>query len=343
MASRLPRCGAERNRTSYKDLLMPTTLDIADAPPNHAAAEQLRTTMAAIRLSFTWLGVRRTLTHEQRTQAADTFGAEEDYLSAAKKLLDTSHPAFRAVTAVRSKIVQYWRARSLPYPEPGIRLIRQDDIHAFTALMTGLQEELATAVEQLSRHYSELQTAARRRLGSLFNEADYPESLSRMFTVSYDFPNIEPPNYLRHLSPKLYQQEAARVAARFNEAVELAEQAFIDELSRLVSHLTERLSGQDDGKPKVFRDSAVDNLREFFERFRHLNIRSNQQLDELVSQVQSVTRGVQPQALRDDQPLRQQIATQLVGVQAVLDGLLVDRPRRNILRRSRVEEEACSS
>jgi hypothetical protein len=65
--------------------------------------------MAAVRLSFTWLGVRRTLSHEQRSQAADTFGAEEDYVSAAKKLLDTSHPAYRAVTAVRSKIVNLWR------------------------------------------------------------------------------------------------------------------------------------------------------------------------------------------------------------------------------------------
>jgi len=52
-----------------------------------------------------------------------------------------------------------------------------------------------------------------------------------------------------------------------------------------------------------------------------------------VNQAQGVVRGIQPQQLRDDQPLRQQVATQLSGVQAVLDGLLVDRPRRNILRR----------
>jgi hypothetical protein len=299
--------------------------------------------MAAIRLSFTWLGVRRTLTQEQRSQAADTFGAEQDYVSAAKKLLDTSHPAFRAVTAVRSKIVAYWRARTLPYPEPGIRLIRQDDIPSFTALLAGLQEELAIAVDELGRHYAGLRSAARRRLGRLYNQADYPDSLGRMFNVSYDFPNVEPPSYLRVLSPKLYEEEAARVSARFDEAVGLAEQAFIEELSRLVSHLTERLGGSDDGRPKIFRDSAVENLREFFERFRHLNIRSNQQLDELVGQVQRVVGGVQPQALRDQLPLRQQIATRLVGVQSMLDGLLVDRPRRNILRRARNEEPACSS
>jgi hypothetical protein len=37
--------------------------------------------------------------------------------------------------------------------------------------------------------------------------------------------------------------------------------------------------------------------------------------------------------LRDDQGLRQHVATEMSRVQSVLDGLLVDKPRRNILRR----------
>ena len=112
----------------------------------------------------------------------------------------------------------------------------------------------------------------------------------------------------------------------------MAEQAFVEELAKLVSHLTERLAGQDDGRPKIFRDSAVGNLHEFFDRFRSLNVRSNEQLDTLVTQCQQVVRGVQPQELRDNGGLRQQVATQLSGVQSVLDGLLVDRPRRRIIR-----------
>lgn len=101
----------------------------------------------------------------------------------------------------------------------------------------------------------------------------------------------------------------------------------------LVSHLSERLAGTEDGKPKQFRDSTVENLTEFFERFRHLNVSSNEQLDELVGRAQQIVSGVEPQQLRDNSKLRQRVATQLSGVQSVLDGLLVDRPRRNILRR----------
>jgi hypothetical protein len=189
------------------------------------------------------------MTQEQKSQAADTFGAERAYLSAGKKLLDTSHPAFKAVTAVRTRVIAFWKGISLTYPESGIRLIRQDDISSFTVQMTSLKAELDESVIQLDARYDELKSAARRRLGSLFNAADYPATLRGWFDVSYDFPSVEPPDFLRQLSPQLYQQEAARVAARIDEAVQLAEQAFTEELSKLVSHLMERLSGNEDGKP----------------------------------------------------------------------------------------------
>ena len=250
-------------------------------------AQRLRATMAAVRVSLSWLGIRKTLTPGQKAQAAEAFGAEGQYLSAGKKLLDTQHPAYKAITAIRGRIISYWRGITLPYPEPGIRLIRQADIGVFTVQMTMLAAELAEAVEELDRQFGELKSAARLRLGSLYCAADYPERLNGLFQLAWDFPSVEPPNYLRQLSPELYQQEAARVAARFDDAVRLAEEAFTADLSRLVSHLTERLAGREDDKPKVFRDSAVENLHDFFDRFRALNVRSNEQLDALVEQAQN--------------------------------------------------------
>ena len=298
----------------------------------HNPSERLRATMCATRVSFVWFGTRKALTSQQKAQAAESFDAQGEFLSAGKKLLDTKHPRFKAVNSVRNRARSYWSSISLPFPEPAIRLVRQDALEAFQTQMTEFQEELSEAVALLDEEYAELKRAARQRLGSLYNEADYPASLAGLFEVSWDFPSVEPPSYLQQLNPQLYEQERRRVQARFDEAVALAEQAFIDELSQLVSHLTERLGGQEDGRPKVFRDSAVGNLREFFERFGSLNVRSNEQLDALVSQCRRIVEGVQPQELRDSGGLRQQVATQLSGVQSVLDGLLVDRPRRRVIR-----------
>lgn len=275
-----------------------------------------------------------------RAEAAQPFDAEGQSLSAAKKILDNRHPAFRAVTAIRSKIASVWKSRSLPFPEPGVRLIKRDQIEEFVGLMEDYRAELADAVANLDQHYGEFKAAACERLGRLFNPSDYPETLIGLFDVGWDFPSVEPPEYLRDLNPDLYEQEQARVAARFDEAVRLAEQAFFDEFSKLVSHLTERISGVgEDGKPKVFRDSAVGNLGEFFERFRSLNVRSNDQLDELVAQAQRAVRGVGARDLRDSGDLRQRVGNELAKVQSSLDGMLVERPRRRIIRPNMTQGE----
>ena len=304
------------------------------------AAQRLRATFAAVRVCFTWFGVRKSLSTEQKAQAAEQFGAEGQFLSAAKKLLDTRDPKFRRVTSVRSRVVAYWKALSLPYPEPGMRLIKQDDVEPFSQQMTRYRDELTEAVAELDDHFDALKSAARERLGSLFDLADYPPSLRGLFEVSWDFPSVEPPEYLLRLNPALYEQEKNRIAARFDEAVKLAEEAFVAEFSGLVSHLVERLSGAD-GQKKVFRDSAITNLTGFFDRFKSLNVRSNAELDRLVETAQKTISGVEADSVRSNDALRQTLSTQLSAVQSALDGMLVDQPRRRILRHrpaTKVEE-----
>ncbi len=299
------------------------------------ASERLRARMAAAKLSVTWLGTRKALNTEQRDQAAGSFGATGKFVSAGKKLLDTSHPAFKAVTAIRGQAVSYWKNISLPFPEPGIRLIKQSEIERFSTRISSLRSELRMAVEAMQDQYEELKSQARTRLGNLYNPDDYPASLVGLFDFDTEFPSVEPPDYMRTLSPELYAQECRRMQSRFEEAVQLAEQAFITVLSRLVEHLAERLRGDSDGSPKIFRDSAVTNLTEFFDRFRRLNVRSNQELDELVSEAQQIMRGVNPQNLRDMPSLQRSVAEQITEVQVRLDTMLIERPRRNILRRGR--------
>lgn len=317
---------------------MSIALDDPPASPSDAG-QRLRQRMAAVRLSFTWLGVRKSLTTAQKAQAAESFGAEGKYLSAGKKLLDTTHPAFRTVTGVRTAIQGYWRGVSLPYPEPGLRLIRQDRIEAFDEQLRLLQADLGAAVAILQQEYESLREAARKRLGNLYSANDYPGSLTDLFAVDWEFPAVEPPDYLRQLSPELYDQERQRITARFDEAVQLAEEAFTSELAKLVSHLTERLAGTEDGQPKVFRDTAVSRLHDFFARFQSLSVHSDADLDQLVERAREILSGINPQQLRDRSSLRQHVATQLSVVQSSLDGLMMNRPRRAIIRPTRHEED----
>jgi len=302
------------------------------------AGHRLQLATTAIRLRFRWPGVRKSLSPDQKRLAAGAFEADHSVLSAAKKLLDTSHPAFRAVSAVKSETVAFWREHSLPYVEPGVRLVRRQDVDLMENHLRQAQVELGQAVEQLDLFYGQLITQARVHLGDLFNASDYSVSLSDEFELSWDYPATEPPDYLQSVAPEVYEAECRRVRERFAEAVQIAESTFAEELSQLVSHLANRLSGDDDGKPKIFRDTAITNLKEFFDRFERLNINSDEQLEQLVARARGLLGGVRPDELREQESLRQRIASGLVRVEASLDGYLAERPRRNILRRAATNE-----
>jgi hypothetical protein len=309
-----------------------STLTVSDIHLSEGSpAEHLRRTAAAVRIHLRWWGTHKTLTSQQKEEVGLAYAADARFLTAGKKLIDVRHEAFRRMTSLRTRIVNHWRGLTLPYVEAGVRLIKQADIEPFVHTMDEFRNELTEAEADLDAVYGEIKADARQRLGRLYDPTDYPPTVRGLFGVDWDFPAVEPPNYLMRLSPEIYQQEQERVARRFEEAVALAEQAFASEFSKLVAHLTERLTGTD-GERRIFRDSAVNNLREFFERFRYLSVRSNEDLERLVEQAQQVVQGVAPQELRDNDGLRHDVARQLTRVQASLDGMLVNQPRRRILR-----------
>ena len=300
-----------------------------------SSVNRVRNNFVACRVKFKWFGTSKSLTSDQKSRAAESFGADGAAISAAKRLIDTKHESYRGLTSIKSQINRYWRDSSLPYPESGIRLIRNDAVDEFNSSLLGYKGQLEAAVGGLDNHFWDLKEAARIRLGSLFDRDDYPSSLSNEFEVSWDFPSVDAPDYLRRLSPDIYRRECERVQNQFSNAVELAEQMFEEQLSELVEHLVERLSSDESGKQKTFRDSTIQNLDAFFSRFKQLSIGSNEELGQLVEQAQSVVRGVEPQSLRDNDAIRQRIATQMSAVQASLDGMMIDRPRRNIIRKAR--------
>src|SRR5215469_10550624 len=106
-----------------------STLTVSDIPLEGAGpAQRLRRLAAAVRVHFTWWGVHRTLTAQQKEEVGATYAADARFLTAGKKLVDVRHEAFRKLTSLRTRIVNYWRGLTLPYVDAGVRLIRQSDI-----------------------------------------------------------------------------------------------------------------------------------------------------------------------------------------------------------------------
>lgn len=314
--------------------------DTAAAPSRREIAQRLRAEAVGCKLERSQFGCQRKLSADQKNQIANLFGAEAERLSAGKKLLNKRHEAYLRVTNLLNRAKELWLDNTLPYPEPGVRLIRRDRVEDFEGSMRAISAELQDAAAALERIYhDELIPDARERLGDLFNSGDYPMEIASEFSITVSWPNVEPGEYLREISPRLYEQEQDRIRARFEEAIALAEQAFTDEFAKAVQHLVERLTPGPDGKAKVFRDTALENLQGFFERFRSLNVGSNAALDDLVEQAQAAVRGIDPKALRTDVHARDSIRDAMQNLGQQLDGLLVDRPKRKITLEDEVATE----
>jgi hypothetical protein len=300
-----------------------------ESQPDPEFGKKLRNESAAVRLNFSKFGTTRTLSKEQRAKAADPFGAEGDSLRAGKKLLDTKTDEYKAVTEIFGVAAATWKACSYPFPEKGIRLIRRDKIDEFEARMEKTAKDLAAAAKALQGQYEALRADAKSRLGELFNEADYPPSIENQFKIDWDYPSIGAPEYLKQVSPALYAQQAKRIEHQFDDAVAAFEGAMAAELHGMVEHLTERLDGFDDkGKKKTFRDSAVSNIVEFFDRFKSLSIGSSAELDKLVEQCKGLVVGVDPKDLRTNDSHRADFKTKMDEMKKALDDLLIVRPTR---------------
>lgn len=295
-------------------------------------AREMRQNMGAVKLSFSWLGTQRKLSDAQTKQAADMFSASTDLVTASKRLIDTTHPAYKAATAIKSQAAAFWRGITLPYPQEGVRLIRQSDIATFEERMNEFKAQLSAAVTNMQLEYEAIKEKAREKLGSLYNPADYPETLEGVFAISWEYPPIDPPQYLLNFNPQLYAQEQSRVQQRFEDAVTMAENAFAEELSSLISHLIERLTDEPDGKKKKFQASTIENFKEFYQNFRRMNVRSNANLETLITQANNLVAGITPNELRQSTELQQSLRTQMSALQTSLDAVIHDAPRRRILR-----------
>ena len=293
------------------------------------AVHRLAEEFAPVRLRIHWWGSQKTLDDAQKTRAAETFQAKADFLSASKRLINTKDESYKKLTTVKNAARKYWQSQTLPYPEDGVRLIRLDDVADFDQHMESVAAELRGNVIDLDVQMPRLIEDARERLGSLFNAAEYPMTFNGLFNIDWEYPNLNPPEYMKTINPGIYEQECARIRNRFSEAVELAEEAFLEQFVGIVDRLRDRMLPNEDGTVKRFNDATVeDAFVDFFERFGRLNVGSSEELERAVEEAREVLNGVTPSGLRNSADQREHVLNGMNSVREGLDELISSGPRR---------------
>jgi hypothetical protein len=127
---------------------------------------------------------------------------------------------------------------------------------------------------------------------------------------------------------EIWAREEQKARAAWQTAIEESTATLAAGFSDLVSHMVERLTPGQDGRPKIFRDSLVSNLAEFLETFEMRNLAGNTDLAEHVATARQLLAGVTPDRVRRSQGMREALAERFSELKAALDATLIAAPRR---------------
>lgn len=313
-------------------------VDTAVAEADDSAIAQLKDQFIPIRLTTAKFGNSKTLNEIQKAKAAEQFHASNKRISASRKLLDTSHPAYKATVAVINSARKYWLEVTNPYPIDGVRLLRKEDLEAFKTVFDKKKDRLAIEKANLDNYYAEMLEASERDLGDLWEPSLFPEKLSPYFGIDWDVVNVDPSEELKRMSPGIYKEMQKLADARFSSAAILAEQEMAKHFVELAESMAERLDGKTaDGKPKKLHAATVDKLTDFFDKYQKMAVGSNGVLESAISQCKDVINGVKgssakakTDSLKKDVHATQTVKEAMAKIAKEVGGLIVKTPDRKV-------------
>ena len=263
-------------------------------------------------------------------QASQQVAVHNDADSSAgrynKRLLPKQ--AFAALAATMSNARTSHYANTLPWDDQGGRLLTVANYDRYTTASGHVDRARGARARPLHRGTTTITwTRHASTSGGLFRLEDYPdtEALQGKFAIRY---RIVPVPDARHFMADLAQGETERVRRDIEQQVRTrlndAQRDLYRRLSEAVARVGERLREDENGKPLVFRDSLIENIRELVDVVPRLNIFADDDLTMLCREVKDKFAGIEPDALRPsgrfDPNLRRQVKRDADALKAQFAG-----------------------
>lgn len=327
--------------TTWREVAAEVDVDAPiELPKNiNVAKPNLRETAVLLSVELHSVGNTRKLSVAQMEAIFGTTGkrdddeVDKDRLGAHKKLLKS--PELDALNSHDNSIRRFVANICLPSPfggsrggvyMVGYRLVEHTD--------KKLQEMLAERQRlkrDLIRAYPQRIKEAEVALGpKAFDIRDYAtvEQLDEQIQLSWQFFELGAATVLQQISSDIWKREQSKIEQQWAEAQALAQSVMRAQMADLVDRMVERLTGEKDGKPKVFKNSLVGNMQEFLGLFEGRNITNDVQLAALVDRAKKLLNGVDADAIRDSDHTRQYVAKGFEQIKTVMAGMLQEKPKR---------------
>lgn len=225
-------------------------------------------------------------------------------------LLDRVH---KKTTHIRTKFYE----NTLPWGMEGTQMLPTSNYLQFVNEFRKEKGEWQSLVNDFVSNYDQLRLDAKRLLGSLYDDADYPDQhvLADKFKIDMAVFPVPSTDFRVSIASEELSRIQQDVERRVADAQSTAMKEVWDRLYDRVKHMAEKLAD-----PKaIFRDTMVENTKELCALLPRLNFMDDPNLEALRQQVET-TLLKHPEALRNDPDLRRDTAAE---AKAIMDKMSV--------------------
>ncbi len=236
-------------------------------------------------------------------EVAATHGAKTSKASYYKPLVEGAVLEAINVAATKARTEHY--RRTLPWSDSGPRILSNVGYIDYMQAMSGLRAEFDAAVAAFVSEYPLLRQEAKRNLGTLFNDAEYPEValVGQKFSFNCSIlPLPKGDDFRCDLGTEDIERIRQDIEANTQAAVKNSMLDAFDRVAVVVEAFVSRLAD-----PKtIFRDSLVTNARDLVAVLPTLNIAGDPRLDAIAERLRTTLCTFEPDDLRKDKDARRQ-------------------------------------
>lgn len=334
-----------------------------------SACEQLKELTAAVRLRSHGATTKTVgLTSEEKKAAAAAIGVTaEGFSGGGLKLYSPKVEPVKnvnsAITALKTFHESLARIQYVSDGrKEGVRLLPREVIPEYIEGMTRAKATLAATLSELQEKRDLVLEDAKIRLKDKFDAAAYPDTFVGTIDFSWDWPNLDPPNYLAEIAPEAYEKAVQDRLARFNETLSGHEEEYLSALMEYMEWMVSRTEyvkkGQREKDPKtgkekevkrnaacgrVFHEKSIENILDFLGGFKLLRniVPFPGKVLELVNEAEEAVKdrrgniyrpGTLTQHMKTDSGYRAELHEKFSTIKEGLSEFLVDRPRRRLAK-----------
>ena len=259
-------------------------------------------------------------------EVADQKNANKRAVKVLKTVIDTTHPAYKAVKTARGALYNVFAAETAPWSEDGWYIIKAKGYDRFTEVMREKTDAFDVAVGDFLKVYPELVDQAPDRLGDLFDADLFPsvEACKELFYSDIEVrPVPEAGDFRVAMSADDKQKITAQIQRNNDKRVSEVTTECFDRAYSVVSNMVERLEAFDpDKKGAKLYDSLVGNVRDIAELLPSLNVGDDPRLEQLAKEIGQRLTETDTDTLKTDEGKRKEVAADAREIMNQIDDFI---------------------